>query len=132
MCIYPSTAHRVCVDCRVSYKRPTRRYGPDLCLRCHAELIYAGAHLAVPRKSDKAGWRVLETVLRSGLTFRGGCCGTGPGYRPRTNREVRERMNLAERTGIPLDQALALRDPELAATPGTGVPRAASRREPLR
>ncbi|GAB4584245.1 hypothetical protein [Nocardia sp. IFM 10818] len=112
MCIYPNTTHMVCLACRVSFKSPVRRPGSDRCPQCRAELIDAGAHLAVPRKTDKAGWRVLETVLRSGLTFRGGCCGTGPGYRPRTPREVRERMILAERTGMPIDRALALRDPD--------------------
>ncbi|MEU6581767.1 hypothetical protein [Nocardia sp. NPDC046763] len=60
----------------------------------------------MPRKVDKAGWQVLAAVLDSGLTFHGGCCGTGPGYRPRTLREVRERQLLAQRTGIPIAEAL--------------------------
>lgn len=106
MCFYPSRTHLVCVSCRISHKHPIGR-GPAHCPRCGGSFIDAGPHLAVPRKTDTAGWRVLQTVLDSGLTFYGGCCGEGPGYRPRTPREVRERMLLATRTGIPITQALA-------------------------
>ncbi|MER0484200.1 hypothetical protein ABR737_38685 [Streptomyces sp. Edi2] len=74
-------------------------------------MIDAGADLAVPRRRDAAGRRALEAVLRAGLAFHGGCCGTGPGYRPRTPREVRERLALAGRTGMPLTKALAVADP---------------------
>ncbi|MEU0540530.1 hypothetical protein ABZ319_11705 [Nocardia sp. NPDC005978] len=77
-------------------------------------MIDAGSHLAVPRKLNGAGWRVLTTVLGSGLTFHGGCCGQGPGYRPRTLFEVRERLNLAERRGIPVAVALAMEDTAVA------------------
>jgi hypothetical protein len=38
-----------------------------------------------------------------------GCC-CGPGYRPRTLREVRERMTYAERTGEPIATALSRPD----------------------
>lgn len=98
------------MGCRVSYKMPGYRE-PAVCPQCRAGLINAGEQLAVPRKADTAGWRVLAIVLGAGLTFRAGCCGTGPGYRPRTLAEVRERVNLAERTGMPIGVALALADP---------------------
>ncbi|WP_228810330.1 hypothetical protein [Nocardia otitidiscaviarum] len=114
MCIYPNRTHLVCLRCRVSFKYPTK-HGPVPCPHCRADLIDAGSHLAVPRKLDKAGWRTLTAVLDSGLTFHGGCCGTGPGYRPRTPREVRERILLAERTGMPLAAALATADPTVVA-----------------
>ncbi|GES29203.1 hypothetical protein AB0G60_24270 [Streptomyces angustmyceticus] len=54
------------------------RTGPGRCPQCRAELIDAGADLAVPKRRDNAGWRALEAVLRAGLTFHDGCCGTGP------------------------------------------------------
>ncbi|MGV9611416.1 hypothetical protein [Nocardia xishanensis] len=111
MCIYPSRTHLVCLSCRVSSKHSIGR-GPDRCPQCPGNLIDAGPHLAVPRKVDNAGWRALDAVLDSGLNFYGGCCGAGPGYRPRTPREVRERLSLAERTGMPIAEALATADPK--------------------
>ncbi|MGW4741426.1 hypothetical protein [Nocardia xishanensis] len=111
MCIYPSRTHLVCLSCRVSSKHSIGR-GPDRCPQCRGNLIDAGPHLAVPRKVDNAGWRALDAVLDSGLNFYGGCCGAGPGYRPRTPREVRERLSLAERTGMPIAEALATADPK--------------------
>ncbi|WP_433679349.1 hypothetical protein [Nocardia sp. CA-119907] len=110
MCIYPSRTHLVCLRCRVSHKH-TIGHGPGQCPQCHGEFIDAGPDLAVPRKVDNAGWRALATVLDSGLNYYGGCCGTGPGYRPRTSREVRERRMLAERTGLSLAEALATPNP---------------------
>ncbi|MFG2531165.1 hypothetical protein [Streptomyces sp. NPDC048516] len=141
MCFYSSRMHFVCLGCRAAWKKTVTSRGPGRCPQCRAELIDAGADLAVPRRRDTAGWRALEAVLRAGLTFHGGCCGTGPGYRPRTPREVRERLALAGRTGMPLNKALAVADPTRtdrygvdARTPGrgtrtaqraTGVPRRA-------
>ncbi|MFJ9412908.1 hypothetical protein ACIRPT_01940 [Streptomyces sp. NPDC101227] len=123
MCIYSSTTHAVCLDCRLAYKRPATSQEPGSCPQCRAELINAGADLEVPKKRDSAGWRALTAVLRSGLTFHGGCCGTGPGYRPRTPREIRERLALAERTGMPVKQALSVPDPTLTDRYGaTGSP----------
>ncbi|GAB2552009.1 hypothetical protein [Nocardia heshunensis] len=109
MCIYPSRTHLVCLPCRVSHKS-TIGQGPARCPQCQGEFIDAGPDLAVPRKSDRAGWRALEAVLTSGLTFYGGCCGTGPGYRPRTPSEVRARLALAERSGMTISEALVRAD----------------------
>ncbi|MGW0249136.1 hypothetical protein ACWDYH_21135 [Nocardia goodfellowii] len=114
MCVYPSRTHSVCLACRVSYKHPIA-HGPNHCLRCHAELIDAGPHLEVPRRVDQAGWRALAAVLDSGLDFHGGCCGTGPGYRPRTPAAVRQRLLLADRTGMSIAEALATADPTVVA-----------------
>ncbi|MFI9045421.1 hypothetical protein [Streptomyces sp. NPDC053427] len=130
MCFYSSGTHFVCLGCRVAFKRPATSRGPGSCPQCRGELINAGADLEVPRKRDTAGWRALTAVLRSGLTFHGGCCGTGPGYRPRTPREVRERLALAARTGLPVEQALAVPDPtstdRYGATGGPSGSRAAT------
>lgn len=48
----------------------------------------AGRDLCIPRKHDKAGWRVLITLLASGIRFNSCGC-DGPGYRPRTVGELR-------------------------------------------
>ena len=76
----------------------------------------------MPRRGDEAGWRALDAVLRAGLTFHGGCCGTGPGFRPRTPREVKERLALAERTGMPVKDALAVADPTATDRYGANAP----------
>ncbi|MEU8684498.1 hypothetical protein [Streptomyces sp. NPDC048611] len=102
--------HVVCLPCRAAWKKTPGSRGPGYCPQCRGELIDAGADLAVPKRRDAAGWRALEAVLRAGLTFHGGCCGTGPGYRPRSPREVRERLALAGRTSMPVKAALAVVD----------------------
>ncbi|MFE0374501.1 hypothetical protein ACFW1M_02750 [Streptomyces inhibens] len=128
--------HFVCLDCRAAWKKTPTAQGPGHCPQCRGELIDAGADLAVPKRRDDAGWRALGAVLRAGLTFHGGCCGTGPGYRPRTPREVQERLALAERTGMPVKEALAVVDPPQITdrfgadvrTPGRGARKAPAQR----
>lgn len=44
-------------------------------------------------------------LLHAGVDFHKSCCG-GPGYRPRTLREVHERMAYARRTGEPFARSL--------------------------
>lgn len=83
--------------------------GRDLCSRCGGELVDAGQDLAVPPKRDDAGWRALTALLRAGVTFHSGCC-DGPGWRPRTPREVRERLAASHGTGLPVSEALTTRD----------------------
>ncbi|MCX4635549.1 hypothetical protein QT196_34390 [Streptomyces sp. P9-2B-2] len=128
MCFYSRRMHFVCLVCRAAWKKTPDARGPGRCPQCRGELINAGADLAVPKRRDTAGWRALEAVLRAGLTFHGGCCGTGPGYRPGTPREVQERLALAGRTGMPVKTALAVVDATLtdrygadARTPGRGT-----------
>ncbi|MBB4935060.1 hypothetical protein F4561_005954 [Lipingzhangella halophila] len=70
----------------------------------------AGSNLAVPRRGDRDAWDALATVLRSGLTFHSCGC-SGPGYRPRTRAEVRDRLAVARRQDIPVRDALARPDP---------------------
>jgi hypothetical protein len=48
-------------------------------------------------------------LLNAGVGFHKSCCG-GPGYRPRTLREVRERMTYAQRSGETIAHALVRRD----------------------
>ncbi|MFD0349872.1 hypothetical protein ACFQ0M_35280 [Kitasatospora aburaviensis] len=43
------------------------------------------------------------------MTFHSRCC-YGPGWRPRTPRQVRERLALARDSGVPVAEALTTRD----------------------
>ncbi|GHE38440.1 hypothetical protein GCM10018785_05100 [Streptomyces longispororuber] len=108
-----AASHFVCLTCRVSYKKPTdyARVRRDVCPCCGEQLLNAGSALAVPKRRDAAGWRALTAVLTAGVRFRQACCGCGPGYRPRTPREVRERLRHAAETGVPVSVALVCADP---------------------
>jgi hypothetical protein len=70
----------------------------------------AGFDLAIPRRRDDRGWRTLAAVLRAGVSFYSCGC-SGPGFRPRTWGEVRERQLAAARLGLPQRVALTMRDP---------------------
>jgi hypothetical protein len=97
----------VCLPCRSSSKK----YGTwaSRCPRCGGELIDAGQDLAVPKRTDTAGWRTLTALLNAGVTFHATCC-AGPGWRPGTPREVRERLAAAAGTAVPLSTALTTVD----------------------
>ncbi|MFJ8917925.1 deoxyxylulose-5-phosphate synthase [Streptomyces sp. NPDC102415] len=102
----PSKTSYVCLPCRASYKQPYDREREDrVCPRCAGALIHAGSAFAPPKRRDTAGWRTLSVLLNAGVRFHKSCCG-GPGYRPRTLSEVKERMAYAERTGEPFAKAL--------------------------
>ncbi|MFF3575772.1 hypothetical protein [Streptomyces mirabilis] len=73
-------------------------------------MINAGFDLAVPRRRDKSAWEALEATLRAGLTFHSCGCG-GPGYRPRSTAEVRERRRAAKQLGLLEQTALERYDP---------------------
>ncbi|RAJ44843.1 hypothetical protein K353_01420 [Kitasatospora sp. SolWspMP-SS2h] len=98
----------VCLPCRASYKQPYDRERARTCPRCSEPLVHAGSAFAAPRRRDTAAWRTLAVLLNAGVGFHKSCCG-GPGYRPRTPREVRERMAHARRTGEPVAEALVRR-----------------------
>ncbi|MGW0122071.1 deoxyxylulose-5-phosphate synthase [Streptomyces sp. NPDC003327] len=104
----------VCLPCRASYKQPypvdPHPGRPDrLCPRCAGPLIHVGSAFAAPRRRDTAAWRTLTVLLNAGVRFHKSCCG-GPGYRPRTLGEVRERLVHARRTGEPFAHALVRRE----------------------
>ncbi|GAA2066843.1 hypothetical protein GCM10009801_13690 [Streptomyces albiaxialis] len=102
--------HVVCPPCRSAFKRPSGTGAR--CVRCGGDMIDAGPQLAVPSRRDTDGWRALAAVLSAGVRFPAvGCEADGPGYRPRTMREVRDRVALAERTGRPLTELLTNPDP---------------------
>ncbi|MDI3407533.1 deoxyxylulose-5-phosphate synthase [Streptomyces sp. B-S-A6] len=104
-------SHLVCLGCRHAFKKASPQ--PVPCPSCGEPMIDAGEQLAVPPRRDVDGWRALAVVLEAGLRFRPtcGCMPDGPGYRPRTLREVRERQEVAARTGRPLAEVLADPDP---------------------
>ncbi|MFE4975850.1 hypothetical protein ACFRAR_27565 [Kitasatospora sp. NPDC056651] len=92
----------------------------------------------MPKRSDTAGWRALTALLNAGVTFHSGCC-DGPGWRPRTPREVRERLTAAAGTGVPLKAALTTVDidglrsgPASRLTPGRGRGPSGTRRRAAR
>ncbi|MHB9857150.1 deoxyxylulose-5-phosphate synthase [Streptomyces sp. YIM S03343] len=107
----PAKTSYVCLPCRASYKQPYDSYGPNdrarqrICPRCAQPLIHVGSAFAAPRRRDTSAWRTLSVLLNAGIRFHKSCCG-GPGYRPRTLSEVRERMTYARRTGEPFARAL--------------------------
>ncbi|WP_328551665.1 deoxyxylulose-5-phosphate synthase [Streptomyces sp. NBC_00358] len=97
----------VCLPCRASYKQSYDRDRPRrICPRCAEPLVHVGSAFAAPRRRDTAAWRTLSVLVHAGVGFHKGCCDCGPGYRPRTLREVRERMTYARRTGEPFARAL--------------------------
>ncbi|MGH4030006.1 zf-TFIIB domain-containing protein [Actinomycetota bacterium Odt1-20B] len=108
-----ASSHFVCLPCRASFKKAADygRVRIDICPQCGGQLLNAGSALAVPKRRDRAAWRALAAVLTAGVRFRQACCGCGPGYRPRTPREVRERLAHAEETGIAISAALQCLDP---------------------
>ncbi|MFJ9888798.1 deoxyxylulose-5-phosphate synthase [Streptomyces sp. NPDC091287] len=95
----------VCLPCRVSFKQPHDRARQRNCPRCAEPMIHAGSAFAAPRRRDVAAWRALAVLLNAGVGFHKSCCG-GPGFRPRTPREVRERLTYARRSGTPVAKAL--------------------------
>ncbi|SDK23968.1 hypothetical protein [Streptomyces indicus] len=100
--------HHVCLSCRKGFKRDLGApAGP--CPDCAEAMVEAGEQLAVPPRADRDAWRALTVVLGAGLRFHPECrcCNDGPGYRPRTMREVRERREEAARSGRPLAEVLA-------------------------
>ncbi|MEU9983114.1 deoxyxylulose-5-phosphate synthase [Streptomyces sp. NPDC050856] len=99
----------VCLPCRASYKQPYDLRRPRACPRCAEPLIHAGSTFATPRRRDVAAWRALAVLLHAGVGFHKSCCG-GPGYRPRTMREVRERLAYARTSGEPVGRVLVRSD----------------------
>ncbi|MFJ5045936.1 deoxyxylulose-5-phosphate synthase [Streptomyces sp. NPDC098077] len=99
----------VCLPCRASVKQPHDRARQRSCPRCAEPMIHVGSAFAAPRRRDVAAWRALAVLLNAGVGFHKSCCG-GPGFRPRTPREVRERLTYARRSGTPVAEALVRRD----------------------
>ncbi|MFF7973558.1 deoxyxylulose-5-phosphate synthase [Streptomyces sp. NPDC007905] len=96
----------VCLSCRVSYKQSHDPWRAHVCPGSAGALMYAGSAFAAPPKRDRAARRTLTVLLHARLGFHK-VCGGGPGYRPRTPREVRERLEFARRTGEPAARVLA-------------------------
>ncbi|MEU9034635.1 deoxyxylulose-5-phosphate synthase [Streptomyces sp. NPDC048352] len=101
----PHRSAYVCLSCRLSFKHSRQR--TYHCPKCRRALLLAGDAFEAPPRRDRDAWRVVAVLLHAGLDFRQSCCGCGPGYRPRTLREVRARLASAERTATPVSRALA-------------------------
>ncbi|MFE7775325.1 deoxyxylulose-5-phosphate synthase [Streptomyces sp. NPDC057445] len=104
----PHRSAYVCLPCRSSFKLGGRR--ERVCPRCARPMIHAGDAFEAPPRRDREAWRVVAVLLNAGVRFHQRCCGCGPGFRPRTLREVRERMAYARRRGEPIAGALVRPD----------------------
>ncbi|MEU6955415.1 hypothetical protein [Streptomyces sp. NPDC045714] len=118
MCYYATVhykLHFACVPCRVSFKRhPSGGREQQPCPNCGRALVCAGHDFAPPPRRDTAAWSAVAAVLGAGLRYEGlePCgCGKRPRFRPRRRAEVRARLAVAARTGLPVAEALARRDP---------------------
>ncbi|MGW7588822.1 hypothetical protein [Streptomyces rubiginosohelvolus] len=117
MCFYAMVhykLHYACVPCRVSFKRFPLDSGAPPCPNCGRALVCAGHDFAPPPRRDTDAWNAVAAVLGAGLRYEGlePCgCGKRPRFRPRTGAEVRARLAVAARTGVPVAEALARRDP---------------------
>lgn len=127
MCTRPVSLglHFTCLPCRVAFKHRADGAAtaqPRTCPNCRGDLIDAGNDLEVPKRADDAGWRVLSVLLDAGITFHSSCC-DGPGWRPRTMAQVKERLAAAERTGVPVAEALTTSDAdEIGRAPAARAP----------
>lgn len=119
MCRYGEAhykAHYVCLRCRRTTKLELSSEHERLCSTCRLPMIGVGRDFAAPRRTDRAAWRALTVVLNAGLDFHSCGC-DGPGFRPRTPAQVRERLRAASRAEIPAREALSLHDPDEALGP---------------
>jgi hypothetical protein len=99
MCVFANLWHQkqryACFNCRQMFKFPGesgfegKSDGERFCLHCGNGLYAMGLFFEVPAKSDKKQWKKVEILARNSYRFRNGCC-DGPGYRPKTLREVPE------------------------------------------
>ena len=116
MCRYAEVTykvHYVCVPCRRSSKHRWDG-GEHRCPSCRAPMYFAGHDFAAPRRRDASAWAAVSAVLAAGLRYEGfeTCgCSREPRFRPRTRAQVRLRQRLARRRGLPVAEALALREP---------------------
>jgi hypothetical protein len=77
-------------------------------------MIFAGHDFAAPRRRNKSGWTAVAAVLTAGLRYEGfeTCgCSREPKHRPRTGAQIRQRRRIAARSGVPIADVLAARDP---------------------
>ncbi|WP_224364266.1 hypothetical protein [Hyalangium versicolor] len=102
MCRYamygPYKQHYACFQCRKAFKwpldarqRPPKEQSPEAvkCPQCGEPMAGMGLDFRPPRQRDTRQWQKVELLFLRGYTYHSCGCG-GPGYRPRTLREVRE------------------------------------------
>lgn len=102
MCRYamygPYKQHYACFHCRKSFKWPRdahrappaeRTPAEVKCPQCGEPMARMGLDFQVPRQRDTRQWRTVERLFQRGYAYHSCGCG-GPGYRPRTPRELAE------------------------------------------
>lgn len=99
MCRYalygPYKGHYACFNCRKSFKWPRdarqapteATVGEVKCPQCAGPMADMGKDFKAPKLRDTRQWRKVEMLFLHGYTYHS-CGGGGPGYRPRTLREV--------------------------------------------
>ena len=80
--------HYACFACRKMF----RHLPPDpqqvlRCPQCRRPMTGMGLDFKAPPHTDREAWQVLEILADHGITFYSCGC-NGPGYRPRTLREL--------------------------------------------
>ena len=85
--------HLACFRCRKVWRKyvkavkPTRKHTDVSCPDCGGEVVSMGYDFKAPRRNDLKQWRKVELLARRGVLYHSaGWC--GPGYRPKTLREV--------------------------------------------
>jgi DNA-directed RNA polymerase subunit RPC12/RpoP len=102
MCRYggqygPYKEHYACFDCRKSFKWPQDAHRPPpqdtpesvKCPQCGNPMSSMGLDFQAPKQRDVRQWKKVHLLFLNGYAYHSCGCG-GPGYRPRTLREVPE------------------------------------------
>jgi DNA-directed RNA polymerase subunit RPC12/RpoP len=99
MCRYamygPYKQHYACFGCRKSFKWPRDAHAPrpaepssDVkCPQCGEPMSSMGLDFKPPPRHDTRQWEKVRVLLAHGYAYHSCGC-SGPGYRPRTLREV--------------------------------------------
>jgi hypothetical protein len=98
MCRYGLSSYKPhfgCFRCRKSFKRrlkddvdPSGADQPARCPQCGLLMADLGLDFKAPKKDDLKAWAVLEKLWVVDVTFHSCGC-SGPGYRPRSERDYR-------------------------------------------
>jgi DNA-directed RNA polymerase subunit RPC12/RpoP len=89
-----------CFNCRKSFKISSvwenyeeKDYSGQKCPECGDMMTRMGHDFQAPRKQNKNQWRKLRLLVAAGITFNSCGC-EGPGYRPQTLSEAKNRIKL--------------------------------------
>ncbi len=88
------TSKYACFDCRKAFligrKRQVKSTADEsaICPQCGSPMARMGKWFKPPRRANKKQWAKVRALVRHGFIF--SSYGSGPGYRPRTKREMPE------------------------------------------